>query len=192
MNPPKPNAPPPQEGDRIEKENMSRFEKEKSPLEDRSRSKKGNSPPVEGWQAQPDGVVKRSTRAYMALPYNPALRARARELRKAGMLHEVLLWQHLKNRQLQGLDFDRQKIIGNYIVDFFCASQSLVIEVDGSSHNDKAEYDKQRDAYLASLGLHVIHIRAVDVLQNMEGMLRRLTTPALRATPPQEGNRIEQ
>ncbi|MCK9172809.1 MAG: endonuclease domain-containing protein [Desulfuromonas thiophila] len=171
---------------------MSRFEKENPPLQDHSRIKEENSPPLEGWQAQPDGVVKRSTRAYMALPYNPALRTRARELRKAGMLHEVLLWQQLKNRQLQGLDFDRQKIIGNYIVDFFCASQSLVIEVDGSSHNDKVDYDRQRDAYLASLGLRVVHIRAVDVLQNMEGVLRRLTTPALRATPPQEGNRIEE
>ena len=141
-----------------------------------------NSPPLEGWQAQPDGVVKRNTKGYMSLPYNPALRNRARQLRKAGMLHEVLLWQQLKKKQFYGLDFDRQKIIGNYIVDFYCASASLVIEIDGSSHNDKVEYDQQRDAYLESLGLHVVHIRAVDVLQNMDGVMQFLTTP------PKEGN----
>ena len=147
-----------------------------------------NSPPLEGWQAKPDGVVKRDTKAYMALPYNPALRKRARQLRRAGMLHEVLLWQRLKRKQFHGLDFDRQKIIGNYIVDFYCASASLVIEVDGISHNNKVAYDRQRDAYLESLGLHVIHIRAVDVLQIIDGVMQSLTTPALRATPPREGN----
>ncbi|WP_027390364.1 DUF559 domain-containing protein [Chrysiogenes arsenatis] len=125
----------------------------------------------------------------MSLPYNPALCNRARQLRKAGVLHEVLLWQQLKKKQFHGLDFDRQKIIGNYIVDFFCASKSLVIEIDGSSHNGKVEYDKRRDAYLESLGLCVVHIQAADVLQNMEGVMRYLeTTPALRATPPLEGN----
>ncbi|WP_208599091.1 endonuclease domain-containing protein [Desulfonatronum thioautotrophicum] len=148
----------------------------------------GNSPPLEGWQAKPDGVVKRDTKAFMALPCNPALRDRARQLRKAGMLHEVLLWQRLKGKQFHGLDFDRQKVIGNYIVDFYCASAALVIEIDGSSHDDKAEYDQQRDMFLESLGLRVVHIRAVDVLRNMEGVLRFLTTPALCATPPGEGN----
>ncbi|UCZ55558.1 DUF559 domain-containing protein [Desulfurispirillum indicum] len=155
-------------------------------------SEENNSPPLEGWQAQPDGVVKRNTKGFMSLPYNPALRDRARQLRKSGMLHEVLLWQQLKKKQFHGLDFDRQKIIGNYIVDFYCASASLVIEIDGCSHNDKVEYDQQRDAYLESLGLHVVHIRAVDVLQNMDGVIQFLTTPALRATPPQEGNQLSQ
>ena len=149
-----------------------------------------NSPPSEGWQAQPDGVVKRNTKSYKSLPYNRALRERARELRKAGMLHEVLLWKHLNKKQFLGLDFDRQKIIGNYIVDFFCASASLVIEVDGSSHDDKVEYDEQRDAYLEGLGLRVIHIRAKDVLQDIDAVLEYLrTTSALRATPPEEGNK---
>ena len=165
-----------------------------SPRQDAEKKGEGqdaenNSPPLEGCQAKPDGVVKRDTRSYMSLPYNPALRARARELRKAGMLHEVLLWQRLNKKQLHGLDFDRQKIIGNYIVDFYCASEALVIEVDGSSHNNKVEYDQQRDAYLESLGLRVVHIPAVDVLRNIDAVMQRLrTTPALRATPPEEGN----
>lgn len=68
-------------------------------------------PPLEGWQAKPDRVVKRATQSLMSLPYRSALRQRARELRKAGMLHKVLLWQRLSKKQLHGLDFDRQKII---------------------------------------------------------------------------------
>jgi very-short-patch-repair endonuclease len=131
----------------------------------------------------------RTTKRYMSLPFNPALKARARELRKAGLLHEALLWNQLKRKNLNGLDFDRQKIIGNYIVDFFCAEKGVVIEADGISHQGREEYDAQRDDYLKALGLTVIRISVKDILQNMEGVLRFLrTTPALRATPPEEGN----
>ena len=57
----------------------------------------------------------RETENYFSLPFNPSLRERARALRKAGNLCEVLLWQQLNQRKFKGLDFDRQKIIGNYI-----------------------------------------------------------------------------
>ncbi len=79
-----------------------------------------------------------------------------------------MLWQQLKSGKMNGLDFDRQKIIGNYIVDFYCAKRHVVIEVDGASHNDKIEYDAERDCYLESLGLTVIHILAEDVLNQLE------------------------
>ena len=92
-------------------------------------------------------------------------------MRRAGNLSEVLLWNQLKNGQFKGLDFDRQKIIGNYIVDFYCAEKNAVIEVDGSSHDDKAGYDAERDAYLSCLGLSVIHILDKDVKQNMVGVM---------------------
>lgn len=149
----------------------------------------------------------RKTRNYMALPYNPALKQRARELRRAGNLAEVLLWNQIKGKQLRGLDFDRQKIVGNYIVDFYCAERQVVLEVDGSSHDHKVEYDAARDAFLVGLGLTVIHIADADVKNNLAGMVAmlqvhpalreaeeiaggrsRATTPALRATPPEEGN----
>ena len=116
----------------------------------------------------------RHTKEYMSLPYNPKLKERARSLRKAGNLSEVLLWNQLKKRQLNGLDFDRQKIIGNYIVDFYCAEKQLVIEVDGSSHDDKAEYDVQRDAFLIGLDLMVVHILDVDVKTNLAGVMQML------------------
>ena len=128
-------------------------------------------PPLEGWQAKPDGVVTRHTKNYLSLPFNPQLKERAKALRRAGNLSEVLLWTQLKKGQFNGLDFDRQKIIGNYIVDFYCAEKQAVIEVDGSSHDAKVEYDAQRDAFLIGLGLCVIHILDVEVKQNLAGVI---------------------
>lgn len=141
----------------------------------------------------------RNSSNYFSLPYNPALKERARALRQAGNLSEVLFWNEVKNKQFKGFDFDRQKIIGNYIVDFYCTNCNVVIEIDGSSHDDKVEYDATRDAYLESLGLTVIHISAKDVLQNLEQTMDWLYEhPALSndlepprpttGTPPKEGN----
>ena len=131
----------------------------------------------------------RKTQTYKSLPYNPALKDKARALRKAGFLHEALLWNQFKSKKFNGLDFDRQKIIGNYIVDFYCAEKAVVIEVDGSSHNNKQDEDAKRDAYLRSLGLVVIRLLVQDVLRNMEGVVFYLKHhPALAGTPPEEGN----
>jgi len=135
----------------------------------------------------------RKTQAYKSLPYNPALKERAKELRKAGMLHEALLWNQLKKKQFNNLDFDRQKIIGNYIVDFFCAEKAVVIEADGASHQGRGDYDAMRDAYLSGLGLTVIRIAVKDILQNMESVVGFLKYhPALTGTPPEEGNEQSQ
>ncbi|MCL2525304.1 MAG: DUF559 domain-containing protein [Betaproteobacteria bacterium] len=145
------------------------------------------SPPWRGG-GEADGVVNgskntkmRKTENYFSLPFNPKLRERAKALRKAGNLSEVLLWQQLSNRKFKGLDFDRQKIIGNYIVDFYCINCRTVIEIDGSSHDNKQEYDQERDAYLKGLGLSVIHIAAVDVLKRLSDVMVMLEEhPALR------------
>ncbi len=124
---------------------------------------------------EPDGVFKPSGLEWnikTSLPYNPKLRDRARELRKQGILSEVVLWQQVKTKQLLGLDFTRQQIIGHYIVDFFCNRLRLVIEIDGSSHDNKEGYDKVRDEYLQSFGLVVVHYTDIDVLNNLEGVLQ--------------------
>jgi len=110
----------------------------------------------------------------MQLPYNPKLKDRAKELRKNGTLSEILLWQQLKNRQLKNYDFDRQKIIGSYIVDFYCAICKVVLEIDGSSHDNKQEYDKNRNKFLNACGLKVIHILDSDVKNNLVGVMAML------------------
>ena len=148
-----------------------------------------SSPPLEGWRVAPAGVV-RDTANYRTLPFNPKLKERARELRHAGSLPEALLWNEIKNKKLNGLDFDRQKIIGNYIVDFFCASKFLVIEVDDKTHDTKVDYDRQRDEYLKSLNLAVIHIQAKDVLQDPHGVFNWLSNhPGTSCHPSNGGER---
>jgi very-short-patch-repair endonuclease len=131
----------------------------------------------------------RQTNKYKSLPYNPALKDKAKALRRAGILHEALLWRELKSKKLNSLDFDRQKFIGHHIVDFYCAEKALVIEVDGCSHDAKQDEDAERDRYLNGLGLTVIRLLAKDVLQNMEGVVAYLKNhPTLAGTPPEEGN----
>jgi very-short-patch-repair endonuclease len=82
-------------------------------------------------------------------------------------LSEVLLWQQIKNGQFFGLDFDRQKIIGSYIVDFYCAEKNVVLEIDGISHDSKEDYDARQDVFLTNLDLTVIHLQDIDVKRNL-------------------------
>lgn len=131
---------------------------------------------AKGWREYAGVVV-------MKLPQNESLRPLARELRKNSTLSEVLLWNQLKNHQFFDLDFDRQKIIGNYIVDFYCPQLKLVIEIDGASHDNKLEYDLIRDEYFKSLGLNVIHFPDGDVKNNISVVLEYIggfitTTPS--------------
>lgn len=138
---------------------------------------------------QTSQVPTRNTKNYKSLPYNPKLKERAKKLRKAGNLSEVLFWNQVRNKRFKSYDFDRQKIIGNYIVDFYCANCNVVIEIDGSSHDNKQAYDAARDAYLESQGLTVIHVPDRDVKREIEGVMRMLHDhPALAGTPPSEGN----
>jgi len=149
-----------------------------SPLGRGGREADGVVTPV---RESPKNGVVRNTNSYMSLPYNPKLKERAKALRKSGNLSETLLWQQLKNKQLNGLDFDRQKIIGNYIVDFFCPNCGVVIEIDGISHDEKIEYDKERDAFLTGLRLTVIHVFDSDVKQNLNSVVELLKDhPALK------------
>ncbi|MDR2201226.1 MAG: endonuclease domain-containing protein [Clostridiales bacterium] len=121
-----------------------------------------------------ENSMNRNIKAYQDLPYNVQLKGRAAELRKAGNLSEVLLWRQIKSGQINGWDFDRQKIIGDYIVDFYCANCRTVIEIDGESHDYKGEYDERRDAYLKKLGLNVIHIDDKEIKRNLDGVIEML------------------
>jgi len=122
----------------------------------------------------------RDLKKYHELPYNPKLKERACGMRKAGNLAEVILWRELRSGKLNGLDFDRQKIVGHFITDFHCAEKKVIIEIDGSSHDGKAEYDAERNSVLEGLGLTVIHILDTDVKENIQGVMLMLKThPAL-------------
>jgi very-short-patch-repair endonuclease len=116
---------------------------------------------------------------------------RARELRRTMTLPEVLLWQALRGGRLAGLRFRRQHPIGPYILDFFCPSARLAVEVDGSAHDDGAQvrHDERRQAWLAERNIHVLRVTAADVLGNLEGVLRAIEQAAapsgsLRSPPP--------
>ncbi|MGP8081089.1 MAG: endonuclease domain-containing protein [Dehalococcoidales bacterium] len=100
----------------------------------------------------------------------------SRELRKNMTDAEIILWSKLRMKQLNNCQFYRQKIIGEYIVDFFCPKYKLVIEVDGGQHysDEKLSADKNRDETLRSLGLKVLRFTNVDIFKNIEGVVIRI------------------
>jgi very-short-patch-repair endonuclease len=87
--------------------------------------------------------------------YNPELKEQARKLRTDSTLSEVLLWLKIKRKSF-GYEFHRQVPIDNYIVDFYCHELMLAIEIDGSSHNNKFDYDELRQRRLEALGVKLI------------------------------------
>ena len=108
------------------------------------------------------------------IPYNPKLKKLARKLRNNSTFSEVILWQKLKGKQIQGVDFHRQRPVDNYIVDFICSELWLVIELDGYTHNlnDVALRDERKEARLQELGLKVIRFWDEEVLNDIDGVLR--------------------
>ena len=101
------------------------------------------------------------------LPYNKNLKERTKAMRQARNLPEVLFWKQVTKGGFYTIDFDRQRIIGSYIVDFYAKKLGLVVEIDGSSHDNKIEYDKERELYLISLGLKVYRITVNDILKHL-------------------------
>ena len=108
------------------------------------------------------------------LPYNIRLKERSRALRKAGVLSEVIFWMQVHKAKFWKIDFDRQRIIGNYIVDFYVKTLGLIIEIDGSSHNDKEDYDNKRETYLVSLGLKVYRISDLRIKHDLGNVMEEL------------------
>ena len=108
------------------------------------------------------------------LPYNSKLKLRARSLRKAGVFSEVVFWKFVNRKQFHSIDFDRQRVIGNYIVDFYIKALGLVIEIDGSSHNDKEDYDLKREEFLKSLSLKIFRVSDFRVKHDLENVLNEL------------------
>ncbi|MEN9910101.1 MAG: hypothetical protein RLZZ540_3260 [Bacteroidota bacterium] len=108
------------------------------------------------------------------LPRNKALSRRAKALRKAGVLSEVIFWRQVRNDAFWSVDFDRQRIIGSFIVDFYVKSLGLIIEIDGSSHDNKQEYDTMREEFLNNLGLHIYRISDFRVKHDLDNVMKEL------------------
>lgn len=106
------------------------------------------------------------------IPYNPKLKNVAKKLRKNMTLAEVLLWNHLKGKQICEYDFHGQKPIENYIVDFFCSELMLAIEIDGNSHDDKYEKDILRQKEIEKFGVNFLRFSDREVKANVESVLR--------------------
>lgn len=108
------------------------------------------------------------------LPVNSELQDYARKNRKSGNLAEIVFWLQVHGKSFHGLDFDRQKVVGNHIVDFYVKRLGLVVEIDGGSHNEKMDYDARRDNYLEGLRLKVFRTTDYDVLQHVDIVLEDL------------------
>jgi very-short-patch-repair endonuclease len=94
----------------------------------------------------------------------------AKTLRRKLTLPEGLLWRAIKGRKLDGLHFRRQHPIGPYVLDFYCDSAKLAVEVDGQSHGfgDRPERDERRDTWLADKGIRTLRLSAELVLHDLD------------------------
>ena len=100
---------------------------------------------------------------------------RRRELRQKATFEEKLLWERLRNRKL-GFKFKRQYSIGGYILDFYCTTERLCVELDGAGHftDEGMEYDQARTAFLNSMNIKVIRFENRFVFQDPEYLKREI------------------
>ena len=108
------------------------------------------------------------------IPYDPRLKKLARRLRSNMTPAEKRLWKRLRRKQIRGQSFYRQRPIGCYIVDFYCADLLLAVEVDGRSHTgkEKLRADLERQDRLESLGLQVIRFSDQEVMRDIGNVVR--------------------
>jgi very-short-patch-repair endonuclease len=108
----------------------------------------------------------------------------SRAQRRAMSLPEILLWQVLRKRP-GGLKFRHEHPTGEYSLDFYCGDARLAIEVDGEAHNHGArpQRDMRRDVWLAANGIATLRVPAVEVLRDLDGVVRGIMTEALSRLP---------
>lgn len=109
-------------------------------------------------------------------PCSPRLKLRARRLRTAATDAERLLWQRLRRTQLHGVQFYRQRPLGDYIVDFFAPRVGLVVEVDGGGHFEPEcmHRDAVRTSALDAMGLTVLRYDNLQVLQQTDAVVEAI------------------
>lgn len=108
--------------------------------------------------------------------YNPILKELASKLRKNSTKAEIVLWRHLRKKQLLGFDFHRQKPLGEFIADFYCPQARLVIEVDGMSHlNDETEKrDREKEKFMQKRNIRIIRLTNDEVLNDIGNVLKKI------------------
>lgn len=97
-----------------------------------------------------------------------------KKLRRSMTPTEIILWDVLRNRRYRGLKFRRQVNIGPFIADFLCMQHRIIVEIDGSAHDNRKEYDHERDVYLWEHGYHVLRVTNCDVSQDVNGVLQQI------------------
>jgi very-short-patch-repair endonuclease len=110
----------------------------------------------------------------------------ARAMRREPTDAEAKLWELLRFKSLAGYRFRRQHRVGGYILDFYCASRRLAIELDGGQHNDagQAEYDQKRTLRLSEFGVRVIRFWDDDVLKHSDVVAEEILRQLENTKPP--------
>ncbi|MCB2208315.1 MAG: endonuclease domain-containing protein [Bacteroidetes bacterium] len=110
------------------------------------------------------------------IPYNSKLKGLAKALRKNMTFVEVLLWNEIKQKKILGFDFDRQRPIDNYIVDFYCKDLMLAIEIDGITHDtpEAVNDDLVRQQRLKNLGVSILRFDDREVRNDIENVIREI------------------
>lgn len=108
------------------------------------------------------------------IDYNKDRKTFSRELRNNSTLGEILLWNQLKAGRMLGYQFNRQKPLGEYIVDFYCKKLNLMIEVDGYSHEFKTKEDLEREDDLRKMGLNILRFTEQECRKQMLNVVRSI------------------
>jgi len=108
------------------------------------------------------------------LPRNKNLKSISRKLRNNATKQENHLWYNFLRKH--NLQFYRQRIIGDYIVDFYCPNARLIIELDGSQHYEEnaEKYDVSRTEYLSSIGLYILRFTNKDINDYFEEVCQKI------------------
>jgi very-short-patch-repair endonuclease len=101
------------------------------------------------------------------------VKARCRNFRKEPTVAELILWRHIRDRQIGGAKFRRQHSVGPYILDFYCDEFKLCIELDGGGHLDPEQelYDQERTEYLKGCGIRVTRFWNNDIFNHLDAVL---------------------
>ncbi len=128
-------------------------------------------------------------KTYKFIPYDKNLVLRARELRGESTEAEKVFWSEvLKNKKLSNYKFTRQKPIGNFVLDFYCARFKLGIEIDGGVHNFQTTRDKERDDILKhKFGIRIVRYKNEEIFKDQDKIIEDIIK-VISSFPPDKGD----